>query len=129
MEETGTVLQRDMKGLGTGWTDLDSEEMPTTTPSETVFMLHKADPLVRSHASELKRRFDGLEVLQYLLIDGRFQGAVTGHWCIGPHDVEDIVLTLPKTQRAARQKDILRAVTLQYVPPFSDILKYDGRSL
>ena len=39
---------------------------------------------------ELKERFGGLEVLQYLLIDRNFAGAVCGHWRIGPHDVEEM---------------------------------------
>ena len=58
-------------------------------------MLHLGDPLVLPHTAELKERFEGLEVLACLLIDGELTGAVCGHWRIGPHDVEDIVLTLP----------------------------------
>ena len=89
-------------------------------------MLHKSDPLVRSHGSELKRRFGSTEVLQYLLIDGVFQGAVLGHWRIGPHDVEDVVVELPTRERQQRQGEILQAITQQYEPPRHHILKYDG---
>ncbi len=90
-------------------------------------MLHKADGLVRSHASELKRRYGALEVLQYLLIDGVFAGAVVGHWRIGPHDVEDIVVELPSSQRQERQAAILQAVQQVYRPPDSQIRRCFGR--
>jgi hypothetical protein len=91
-----------------------------------VFMLHKADTLVRASMSELKRRFAGLEVLQYLLIDGSFRGAVCGHWRIGPHDVEDIVTDLPARARADRRDEILEAVAWQYRAPSHRILRYHG---
>ena len=92
-------------------------------------MLHRADILVRSHAQELKRRFGDLEILQYLLIDGQFQGAVVGHWRIGPHDVDDIVLTLPSQERVARRAAILDAVAEWYRPPRHHILCYEGQPL
>ena len=92
-------------------------------------MLHKADVLVRSHGRELQRRFGTAEVLQYLLIDGAFKGAVLGHWRIGPHDVEDIVVALPAAQRQQRQEEILHAVAQQYHPSRHHILKYDGRAI
>jgi hypothetical protein len=92
-------------------------------------MLHNADALVRSHAGELKRRFGDYEVLQYLLVDGVFQGAVVGHWRIGPHDVADIVLTLPAAERVNRRTEILNVVAQQYHPPHSRILKYAGKAL
>ncbi len=92
----------------------------------SVFMLHKSDLLVWSHGSELKQRFGGAEVRQYLLIDGAFQGAVLGHWRIGPHDVEDIMVELPAQGRQRRQDDIVKAVAQQYEPPRHQILKYDG---
>ena len=80
-------------------------------------MFHQADVLVRSHQSELKRRFGNHEVLQYLLIDGVFGGAVLGHWRIGPHDVEDIVVHLPPEEQANRREEILVAVARVYQPP------------
>jgi hypothetical protein len=89
-------------------------------------MLHRSDLLVRSHKSDLKRRFGEHEVLQYLLIDGRFLGAVLGHWRIGPHDVDDIVVELPAGERSARRDEILRAVRWGYRPPGSAVLRYDG---
>ncbi|MCX6377124.1 MAG: hypothetical protein NTU88_14010, partial [Armatimonadetes bacterium] len=71
-------------------------------------------------------RFAGLEVLQYLLIDGDFLGAVCGHWRIGPHDVADIILELPAEERIARRDEIVEAVAWRYHPPSHHILRYDG---
>ena len=68
--------------------------------------MHRADPLVKSHSSELKDRFGGEEVLQYLLIDGEFAGAVLGHWRIGPRDVDDILLgTARQTKIVSQSRD------------------------
>ena len=92
-------------------------------------MLHKADPLVRANVSELKRRYAGMEVLQYLLIDGDFRGAVCGHWRIGPHDVEDIVVDLPAQESRAREVEIVDAVASIYHPPSHRILRYNGRRI
>ena len=96
-------------------------------PPSRTFVMHRADYLVKAHESELKERFAGLEILQYLLIDGIFQGAVTGHWRIGPHDVDDIVLTLPEAEKRRRKDGILSAVARYYSPPYSHIRLYDGR--
>ena len=123
----GSVLPVMIDGLGDGWLRAEDAGLPAASAPPTVFMLHKADPLVRSHASELKARYHGREVLQYLLIDGAFQGAVLGHWRIGPHDVEDIVVELPAKEREARREEIIRAVGWGYRPPFSHILKYAGQ--
>ena len=129
LEEAGRVLPLSVKGLGDGWIGAEdaSTEPPCVAPS--AFMLHKADFLVRSHASEIKRRFESMETLQYLLIDGEFLGAVVGHWRIGPHNVDDIVLEIPRAQRAKRKEEILHAVEQWYRPPYHRILKYDSKDL
>ncbi len=129
MEKASLIVPQAVPGLGEGW--LCAEDSPLR-PDELVpsaFMLHNADALVRSHSGELKRRFGDYEVLQYLLVDGVFQGAVVGHWRIGPHDVSDIVLTLPAAERARRRTEILNIVAQQYHPPDSRILKYAGEAL
>lgn len=129
LEANGTITACKIDRLGDGWmrtedTSLDYKETPAS-----VFMLHKADPLVRAGISELMRRFSGLEVLQYLLIDGDFRGAVCGHWRIGPHDVEDIVLELPVHECKARKGEILQAVSWKYHPPNHSILRYNGQEI
>jgi hypothetical protein len=129
MENSGFFVPIDIEGLGEGWmlakdANLELREVPSS-----VFMIHKSDILTRSHASELKRRFGGQETLQYLLIDGEFRGAVLGHWRIGPHDVDDIVVEVPAKEREDRREEILKAVAWGYSPPHSHILKYDGNEI
>lgn len=129
MEKSGTLMPQIVEGLGEGWICAQDVSLSPRKASPSVFMLHKSDILVRSHASELKRRFGHQEVLQYLLIDGVFQGAVLGHWRIGPHDVEDIIVELPAAERTNRREEILNAVSWGYQPPRSHILKYAGKEV
>ena len=129
MEHSRAIVPMKVEGLGEGWT-LSKEAPPESNQlPPTVFMLHRSDILVRSQATELKRRFVDREILQYLLIDGRFRGAVLGHWRIGPYDVENIILELPAGQREARQEEVLQAVRWGYRPPNHNILRYDGKLL
>jgi hypothetical protein len=123
------IIPQEVDRLGEGWILAQDATLSNVEIPPSVYMLHKADILSKSHASELKRRFGHLETLQYLLIDGAFQGAVCGHWRIGPHDVSDIVVTLPAEERAHRRDEIIAAVAQRYHPPHSRILKYDGRNL
>ncbi len=60
---------------------------------------------------------------------GEFKGAVLGHWRIGPHDVDDIVVEVPAKEREDRREEILKAVALGYSPPHSHILKYNGSEI
>ena len=62
-------------------------------------------------------------------MDGRFRGAVAGHWRIGPHDVEDVVVALPAAETRERRDEILQAVGSGYGPPHSHILSYNGQAL
>ena len=129
MERANRIVPQTVEGLGQGWRWVEDAALPEGEIVPSVFMLHKADFLVRSHMSELKRRFGGQEVLQYLLIDGQFQGAVAGHWRIGPHDVDDVVLTLPAEECAGRREEIINVVAQWYHPPHSHILKYAGEEV
>lgn len=129
LETVGTVVPGPIRGPVEGWTLPEDVSLEPRELSPTVFMLHKADNLVRSHRSELKRRFGDHEVLRYLLIDGEFLGAVVGHWRIGPYDIEDIVVKLPARERAARRSEILQAVRAHYTAAQWNILRYDGKSV
>jgi hypothetical protein len=128
LEARGQVARARVQGLGEGWMRPEDQGLEARRPASGVFMLHKADPLVKSHQGQLRRQFPG-EVLQYLLIDGEFKGAVCGHWRIGPHDVEDVALQLPRREIAARREEILAAVAEGYHPPRSQIRRYAGRAL
>ncbi len=129
MEKDGVLVPQVVDGLGDGWICSQDTALKPSEPLPSVFMLHRADVLARSHISELKRRFSGQEVLQYLLIDGAFKGAVLGHWRIGPHDVGDIIVELPAAERTNRREEILNAVSWGYQPPRSHILKYDNKDI
>lgn len=125
----------EVDGLGAGWVPESETSAGEGTPGaaargaapiRSTLVLHKADPLVRPHQGELKERYRGREILQYLLIDGELQGAVCGHWRIKAHDVEDVVVDLPEDQAEARREEILTAVRERYPPPESQILNYQG---
>lgn len=129
MKKNKVIIPQSLGIMGEGWMCAQDITLKPPEIQPSVFMLRKTDILVRSHYSELKRRFGDYEVLQYLLIDGVFNGAVIGHWRIGPHDVEDIVLELPEKERKNRREEILKVVADYYHPPFSHILGYAGREL
>ena len=129
MEKNGKIMPQKVKGLGEGWMLSQDVSLKPGEIPPSVFMLHRSDILVKSCVSELKRRFGDYEVLQYLLIDGEFKGAVLGHWRIGPHDVDDIIIELPSAEKAKRRKEIVDAVAWGYHPPHSNILKYDGKEV
>ena len=118
-----------VEGMGAGWTCVEDRNLDPARMDASVFMLHRGDPLVIPQAAELKERFEGLEVLSYLLIDGELTGALCGHWRIGPHDVEDIVLTLPARECMRRKREILEEVGRFYHPPRHHILRYAGKTL
>lgn len=92
-------------------------------------MLDKSDFLVRADLDELKEKFKGKEVLQYLLIDGEFKGAVHRHWRIGPHDIEDIALCLDKEETETRKEEIISAVRAGYSVETTRILRFNGEQL
>ena len=126
LENAGTLVSCELEDGEHVWIHAGDMSLSESEIPHSVIMLHKADILVRAYAAELKQRFAGLETLQYLLIDGEFSGAVTGHWRIGPHDVEDIVLILPKKTASQYKQTILDEVSRIYSPPHSTILKYNG---
>jgi hypothetical protein len=126
MAQKGTIEAVTIEGLGEGWMIKGERLAFSSTPPETVFMLHKADFLVRAHLSELKERHKDMEVLEYLLIDGEFQGAVLGHWGFNPYDVEDIVVALSKSEQHRRRESIIMEVRRVYAPPTHDIVRYGG---
>ncbi|MFT7696336.1 MAG: hypothetical protein ACI8P2_004972 [Candidatus Latescibacterota bacterium] len=129
MIEDGHFLCCEVVGLGEGWILPEDKNLPARRPPPCVFMLHKADMLCKSHSAELKERFGHRETLQYLLIDGVFSGAVCGHWRIGAHDVDDVVIDLSEVEVAARCPEILGAIGMEYQPPRSTLLRYQGRVL
>jgi hypothetical protein len=129
MRDDGLIEDAIVDGLGHGYLAVEDLSQDSVDGRPPVFMLHKADPLVRAHATELKRLFGQRETLQYLLIDGELKGAVLGHWRIGPHDVDDVVLLLPPRECKDRREDVLSVISSVYKPPRSRILKYCGEKV
>lgn len=131
LEESHDIVQAEVDGVQ-GFLRKDDVELLSSEKfsiSPSVYMLHRSDFLVKSNESMLKERFKNHEVLQYLLIDGEFKGAVLGHWRIGPYDVDDIILELSEQDKLERKREIINAVSVFYKSPFSNILKYDGKTV
>lgn len=127
--EREAIVKVEVNGLGEGFiqkkdVDLTDKEIP-----QCVFMLDNSDILVRADLDELKDRFKGSEVLQYLLIDGKWKGAVLGHWRIGPHDVEDVVLCLGEKEAEKRKDEIIFAVRAGYPEETTRIVCFNGEQL
>ncbi|GGP11830.1 DNA glycosylase AlkZ-like family protein [Oceanobacillus neutriphilus] len=127
--ESEAIIKIEVDGIGEGFMQkkdlhLTNEEIP-----QSVFMLDSSDFLVRAETDELKEKFKGKEVLQYLLIDGEFKGAVLGHWRIGPHDIEDITLYLGEEEIETRKEEIIFAVRAGYPLETTRILHFNGEQL
>lgn len=122
-----TIVATEITGLGKGFMSkedslgFDAEAIP-----DSIFMLDKSDILVRAHLSELQKQFKGYEVLEFLLIDGQFKGAVLGHWGFGPYDIDDIVLELSSNEILSRKDEIIHAVRRRYSAEHHAIVNYNG---
>lgn len=100
-------------------------------PVTGVFTLQRNDFLVKCNEYWLKTAFrqPDADVLQYLLIDGRFQGAVMGHFRYGPYEIENIALTLPEAEAQARRAEILAAVDRVNPRGESPVKRYRGEEI
>lgn len=96
---------------------------------DSVFLVHKADYIYKAYESKLKNEYGGSEILQYLLINGDFKGAVEGHWRIGPHNIENVILKVSDSEAKRRKDEIISVVEKYYHLPFSRILKYNGQDI
>ena len=118
---TGFLLRQDAVRL---------EEREYEAPA-SVYALHRNDILVKSNEHWLKARYKHAEydILQYLLIDGEFHGAVLGHFKNGPYIIEDVALDLAGESAAQRKPDIMEAVYRVNSREHSPIRRYLGESL
>lgn len=94
--------------------------------SGIVRVLHLRDPLVRPRLDELAQRFEGREVLQYLLIGDDIKGAACGHWRIRAHDVEDVVIS---DDVGRWREEVIEAVRRRYPPPDQHVLACNSEPL
>lgn len=134
--EMGSLLTVEVDSLGKGvMCKTDAEELSGLNEREDievpkgVYMLDKSDYLVRADLDVLLERYKGLEVLQFLLVDGEFRGAVLGHWGFGDYDLEDIALDLDDEAAIEWQEAVIAAVQKIYSPEHHRILRYNGKEL
>lgn len=111
----------------------DSELLASTNLDmpHSVFILHRNDYMVKSNEHWLKEKFrhDEFDVLQYILIDGEFKGAVIGKSKNGPFVLEDIVLELPEDEIASRKDEIMEAVYMVNSRDHSPIKNYNANAV
>ena len=73
-------------------TDYDLLQSTSLEIKHSVFVMHRNDFLVKSYEYCIKEKYKHPEydILQYILIDGEFHGAVLGHFKNGPYIIEDV---------------------------------------
>jgi predicted transcriptional regulator len=129
LQDAGKIVPVEVDGVEGYIRAEDESGLDPAANVRSMFMLDKSDFLVRADMSALKDRYKGHEVLQYLLIDGEFNGAVLGHWRIGPYDIDDILVDLDQEEANARKEEIIDAVREIYSPEKTAILKYNGEGV
>ncbi len=124
------IIEVEIDELGKGYMLVDDiakicqdNELP-----KHVFMLDKSDFLVRANIDELKEQYKGHEVLHYLLIDGEFKGVVTGHWRIGPYDIDDVILEIDPLLAEIRREEFIEAIRKIYPENTTKIIKFNGET-
>lgn len=80
---------------------------------KSIYLMHRNDFMVKSNEYWLKEKFkhNNGDILQYLLIDGEFKGAVIGKFKYGPYIIEDIVLDVSETEKLSLKNEIVQIVT------------------
>lgn len=115
---------------------LSSTESDDLKLQKSIIVMHRNDFLVKSNENReqqsprlLKDKFkhDKYGILQYILIDGEFHGALCGNFKFGPAILEDIVLDLPESEKISRRDEILDAIYEHHDREASPLKKYCGR--
>ncbi len=96
--------------------DIENIEKHTESIPHSIYAIHRNDIMYKANETELKqyaeKLCDGLEYdhepLQYLLIDGVFQGVVAGHFRNGPYDLNDVRCNIDKAENM--KDEIIEAV-------------------
>jgi len=98
---------------------------------KSVFVMHRNDFLVRSNDYWLKEQYkhDEYDILQYILIDGQFKGAVLGHFKNGPYIIENITLNMSENDILLRKNEIIEAVYRVNNREYSPIKRYNNIEL
>lgn len=95
--EEGYLLKRDRELLAAG----------DFTSRESIYVMHRNDFMVKICEDSLKERYqDGKnDILQYILVDGNFCGALLGKFKYGPYIMENLVY-----DRTDRVQEVMEAV-------------------
>lgn len=106
-----------IKKYDDGWILKKDIEIIQCTESKiirSVYALHRNDFLVKSNEYWLKEKYKSFpyNVIQYLLIDGKFQGALMGRFRNGTNDLEDVILDFSKEEAQDRKKQVLDAIKI-----------------
>ena len=122
----------ELVSYGEGYLLKDDEGLLSENDFEikkSVFAMHRNDFLVKSNEHVLKEKFrrEDCDTLQYLLIDGEFAGAVAGHFKNGPYILEDVILTIPEEEAAARRNEIIDAIYCQNSREHSPLPMFGGK--
>jgi hypothetical protein len=129
MEATRSVSATEVEGLGAGWSRTKDLDLPAASPAPTAFLLNRGDFLSRAHKSELERRFERTDVLQFVYVAGEFAGVVRGHWGFKPFDIDDVEMELPASHAAALRDEVLSLVRAAYPKPRHNVLRYAGKRI
>jgi hypothetical protein len=116
--ESGYLLSTDHKLLQSNSFDL----------KPSIFVMHRNDFLVKSNEYYIKEKYKHpqFDILQYILIDGEFHGAVLGHFKYGPYIIEDVIVD-PGYE--ARKDEIIDAVYYVNNRENSPIKRYMGKEI
>lgn len=100
--------------------------LPETDPEIAPFvcLIHRNDPLYRACEPAIKAMIEpctadlpyDCEPLEYILMDGRFVGAVVGHFRNGPYDLNDVVGICPLDSRREEILSLVRAMNFGKMP-------------
>ncbi len=78
----------------------------------TSFVLHRNDFLVKSNEDWLKKIYkrEGCDILQYIMAEGEFVGAVYGKFKYGPNIIDDVIIDLPDDERQKHEHEIMESI-------------------
>lgn len=121
----------EVKELESGYlfkTDYELLHSASFDVKQSVFVMHRNDFLVKSNEYCIKQKYKHPEydILQYILIDGEFRGAVFGHFKNGPYIIEDVNVD-PGYE--ARKDAIIEAIYCVNSRDQSPIKRYMGKEM
>lgn len=121
----------EVKELESGYlfkTDYDLLQSTSFEVKHSVFVMHRNDFLVKSidYCIKEKYKYPEYDILQYILIDGEFRGAVLGHFKNGPYIIENVIVD-PGYE--TRREAIIEAVYSVNSREKSPIKRYMGKEM